>query len=213
MPRPALSVPSRLARRLAAPMATLPSATTTPRTAPATALRACRQCRLPASRRLFSTTPRAAVRASSSRLAAPSIAAYKPQASLEPAALSDTEYHALADDYLEKLVVRLEDMQDAREDVDVEYSSGVLTLAFDPSESTGGRARTYVINKQPPNKQIWLSSPVSGPKRYDWVVDGSSGSSGSGGGRWIYLKDNTAFNDLLRDEIGLDLDDQGCEEQ
>lgn len=25
---------------------------------------------------------------------------------------------------------------------------------------------TYVINKQPPNKQIWLSSPVSGPDRY-----------------------------------------------
>ena len=26
---------------------------------------------------------------------------------------------------------------------------------------------TYVINKQTPNKQIWLSSPISGPKRYD----------------------------------------------
>ena len=151
------------------------------------------------------------MRASSARLgAAPGIAAYKPQASLEPAALSDAEYHALADAYLDKLVVRLEDMQDAREDVDVEYSSGVLTLAFDPSESTGGRARTYVINKQPPNKQIWLSSPVSGPKRYDWVIDGGNGSDG---GRWIYLKDNTAFNDLLRDEIGLDLDDPNWEEQ
>ena len=25
-----------------------------------------------------------------------------------------------------------------------------------------------MINKQTPNRQIWLSSPVSGPKRYDW---------------------------------------------
>ena len=25
---------------------------------------------------------------------------------------------------------------------------------------------TFVINKQTPNKQIWLSSPFSGPKRY-----------------------------------------------
>ena len=30
--------------------------------------------------------------------------------------------------------------------------SGVLTLAL-------GEKGTYVINKQPPNKQIWLSSP------------------------------------------------------
>ena len=37
---------------------------------------------------------------------------------------------------------------------------------------------TYVLNKQPPNKQIWLSSPVSGPKRYDWVdLAASSGGS------------------------------------
>lgn len=27
-----------------------------------------------------------------------------------------------------------------------------------------------MLNKQPPNRQIWLSSPVSGPKRFDWVV-------------------------------------------
>lgn len=33
---------------------------------------------------------------------------------------------------------------------------------------------TYVLNKQPPNKQIWLSSPLSGPKRFDYV-DGEAG--------------------------------------
>lgn len=40
---------------------------------------------------------------------------------------------------------------------------GVLTAVI--SEAFG----TYVINKQAPNKQIWLSSPVSGPKRYDYI--------------------------------------------
>lgn len=149
----------------------------------------------PASR-LFSTTLPSQLQTSTARAAA-GIAAYKPSAAREPAPLTDKQYHALADEYLDRLLVLLEDMQDAREDVDVEYSSGVLTLAFDAAE--GQRARTYVINKQPPNKQIWLSSPVSGPKRYDWVVEGDEG-------QWIYLKDNTAFNDLLRDEIGLDLD-------
>lgn len=31
---------------------------------------------------------------------------------------------------------------------------------------------SYVINKQPPNRQIWLSSPISGQKHYDWVFQG-----------------------------------------
>lgn len=34
------------------------------------------------------------------------------------------------------------------------HQSGVLTLKLDEHG-------TYVINKQPPNKQIWLSSPIS----------------------------------------------------
>lgn len=35
---------------------------------------------------------------------------------------------------------------------------GVLTLNL-------GSHGTYVINKQSPNKQIWMSSPLSGPVR------------------------------------------------
>lgn len=31
---------------------------------------------------------------------------------------------------------------------------------------------TYVINKQPPNHQIWVSSPVSGPARFSLSPDG-----------------------------------------
>ncbi len=26
----------------------------------------------------------------------------------------------------------------------------------------------YVLNKQTPNKQIWLSSPISGPSRFEY---------------------------------------------
>ncbi|EGT54939.1 hypothetical protein CAEBREN_28735, partial [Caenorhabditis brenneri] len=43
---------------------------------------------------------------------------------------------------------------------------GVLTVNV--SKTVG----TYVINKQSPNKQIWLSSPMSGPKRYDLEEEG-----------------------------------------
>ena len=43
---------------------------------------------------------------------------------------------------------------------DVSLASGVLTVVI-PDHGT------YVINKQSPNRQIWLSSPVSGPARYN----------------------------------------------
>ena len=62
-------------------------------------------------------------------------------------------------------------------------------------------AGTYVINKQPPNKQIWLSSPVSGPKRYDYV----STAEDKGSGEWVYLRDGTTMSGLLEEEIGVKL--------
>lgn len=66
---------------------------------------------------------------------------------------------------------------------------------------------SYVLNKQPPNKQIWLSSPISGPKRYDWVVTGESmhQKEGSGSGGWVYLRDGSNLSELLRKEIGIDV--------
>jgi frataxin len=66
---------------------------------------------------------------------------------------------------------------------------------------------TYVLNKQPPNKQIWLSSPISGPKRFDWVVSGEGmhQKEGGGVGDWIYLRDGTSLTELLKDELGVKL--------
>jgi frataxin len=45
-----------------------------------------------------------------------------PPVTKTPADISDSEYHAVADEYLEKLLTQLEVMQDQREDVDVEFS-------------------------------------------------------------------------------------------
>ncbi|XP_033326404.2 frataxin [Megalopta genalis] len=69
-------------------------------------------------------------------------------------------------------------------EADVSYGDGVLTVKF------GKTYGTYVINRQTPNKQIWLSSPKSGPKRYDFV-----------NGKWIYKHDGMTLHDLLNDEI------------
>jgi frataxin len=45
---------------------------------------------------------------------------------------------------------------------DISLANGVLTVAV-PDHGT------FVVNKQSPNRQIWLSSPVSGPARFDLV--------------------------------------------
>lgn len=102
--------------------------------------------------------------------------------------------------------------------------AGVMTISH-PSKGE------YVINKQPPNKQIWLSSPVSGPKRFDWVVvtqsstdsmnakqdtEGSTGALGDdgslGGGRWIYLRDGSSLTDILKDELDITISSPGGED-
>ena len=70
-----------------------------------------------------------------------------------------------------------------------------------------------MLNKQPPNKQIWLSSPVSGPKRFDYVVDVGSadavkhGREGGIKGTWVYLRDGTRLTDLLKEELDVDMEE------
>ena len=59
-----------------------------------------------------------------------------------------------------------------------------------------------MLNKQPPNRQIWLSSPVSGPKRYDWVTQGQDVKSG----KWLYSRDGSSLTELLEGELGRDFE-------
>lgn len=62
----------------------------------------------------------------------------------------------------------------------------------------------YVINKQPPNKQLWLSSPVSGPKRFDYVVktDGPDEKDHYAKGEWFSMRDGVLLSVLLSGEMG-----------
>ncbi|KAH7021828.1 arabinogalactan endo-1,4-beta-galactosidase [Macrophomina phaseolina] len=125
-------------------------------------------------------------------------------AGVQPTEISLSEYHEHADRYLEVLQQKLEDKQDAGEGVEVEYSSGVLTV-----EKPG--IGTYVLNKQPPNKQIWLSSPITGPKRFDWVIHGESmhQKADGGVGDWIYLRDGSSLTEILRKELAVEVSIDG----
>ncbi|XP_066500164.1 frataxin, mitochondrial [Hoplias malabaricus] len=101
--------------------------------------------------------------------------------------ITEAVYEKLADETLDALAEYFEDLTDENftaSDYDVVFSSGVLTV------KVGSGHGTYVINKQTPNKQIWLSSPTSGPKRYDWT-----------GERWVYAHDGVTLHSLLSKEF------------
>ena len=82
-------------------------------------------------------------------------------------------------------------MTDALDDLDqsmfedVNYADGVLDI-----EMSDGRA--YVINKQAPNMQIWLSSPLSGPQRFEFELDTEE---------WLQIRTNEELLSLLNREF------------
>lgn len=57
-----------------------------------------------------------------------------------------------------------------------------------------------MINKQPPNQQIWLSSPFSGPARFSYAPQGAAETE-DGGARWFYARDGVTLGALLEQEI------------
>eukprot|EP01025_Chloroclados_australasicus_P009994 TRINITY_DN1388_c0_g1_i1.p2 TRINITY_DN1388_c0_g1~~TRINITY_DN1388_c0_g1_i1.p2 ORF type:complete len:204 (+),score=4.94 TRINITY_DN1388_c0_g1_i1:46-612(+) len=110
--------------------------------------------------------------------------------------ISEGEFHKQADQVMDDLQERVEVLIDDSniEGADVEYSQGVLTVKL-------GKFGTYVINKQTPNRQIWMSSPISGPFRYD-----------CDGGRWIYHRDQhdmikkieKEFSSIFQEDVQLE---------
>ncbi|KAM3134090.1 hypothetical protein pb186bvf_013816 [Paramecium bursaria] len=68
-----------------------------------------------------------------------------------------------------------------KEKLDITYSDGVLYVDCN--------GKTFVINRQTPNLQLWYSSPVSGPQRYNYIE-----------GDWRNQK-NQILQQFLIDEI------------
>ncbi|XP_078482079.1 zinc finger protein ZF(C2H2)-124 [Ciona intestinalis] len=101
--------------------------------------------------------------------------------------LCKLDYEKYSDATLESLSDFFDEISDSdfvSNEFDAFLESGVLTVRV--SKAVG----TYVINKQTPNKQIWLSSPISGPKRYDFE-DNS----------WKYLHNGGYLHHLIEDEL------------
>ncbi|KAG5476975.1 hypothetical protein LSCM1_05309 [Leishmania martiniquensis] len=75
---------------------------------------------------------------------------------------TDVKFNAAADELLELVETKV-DALDSSAVEDVSFSGGVLTL------ETAERG-TFILNKQAPNVQLWLSSPISGPHHYDMIT-------------------------------------------
>merc|ERR1719233_1103687 len=103
--------------------------------------------------------------------------------------LSINDFHQKSDNVLEVVSKALDEANDIAlpeitDDFDYDNSQGVLTIKF-------GLQGTWVLNKQPPNLQLWLSSPWSGPKRFEFK-----------GTEWVDCRDKERrLHDLLQVEF------------
>lgn len=79
--------------------------------------------------------------------------------------LDDSSFAKLAGEMLERIADAVDDA--LGDEVDAELQGGILTLSLEG----GGQ---YVINKHAPNREIWMSSPMSGAWHFahaggDWI--------------------------------------------
>jgi frataxin len=99
---------------------------------------------------------------------------------------SEAEYVSIADETLDTIQDAIDDALDASNiEYEIENAAGVLTLTMPPHG-------TWVINKQTPNQQIWWSSPLSGPKRYEYDPKC---------GEWFSTKDGLYLGPSLVQEL------------
>lgn len=69
-------------------------------------------------------------------------------------------------------------------EIDISLEAGVLTIDC-------GENGVFVLNKQTPNRQIWLASPVSGPFRYNYTPSGE----------WLSTRDGYSLQSRLKAEL------------
>lgn len=101
--------------------------------------------------------------------------------------LQEDEFHKLADSTIHHLLEKIEEFGDSMDidGFDIDYGNQVLTVKF-------GNLGTYVLNKQTPNRQIWMSSPVSGPSRFDWDRNAQA---------WVYRRTKNYLFEILESEL------------
>ncbi len=92
--------------------------------------------------------------------------------------MTEQEFEALAAKTLAGLAEAIEDAGG-----DAELSGGILTILSED-------ARTFLLNKHAPLRQLWYSSPVSGAHHYEFK-----------GMAWVSTRDGTGLMERLAKEL------------
>jgi frataxin len=103
--------------------------------------------------------------------------------------MDNSKFESLADATLARLQAAVEAAPGGN--LDAELVGGILTIEIE----SGGQ---FLLNKHGPNRQIWLSSPVSGAWHFAWSEDDQA---------WI----STRGGERLEELLGRELSDAGGE--
>jgi len=112
--------------------------------------------------------------------------------------MDDSAFETLADGTLQALMDAIEEA--LGDYLEVDLQNGILTIEVDG----GGE---YVINKHGPNRQIWMSSPVSGASHFDHDDEMGWVSTRGGGRLAVILADELSAatgEEVDADDLGID---------
>lgn len=97
--------------------------------------------------------------------------------------------------YLKEVHKTLNYINDYLEELEVTDN---ITLSDGVLKITLNKNKHYVLNIQRPNMQIWLSSPISGPQRFEFDLSTNSWKNNRNGGE-IYKILNQEMNSILKE--------------
>lgn len=107
-----------------------------------------------------------------------------------PEGVSEGAFNALSEEVLNQLAEKLDHAFDqlTHADADVSLEAGVLEVTLPQAFGNG----TYVANRQTPNREIWLSSPISGPWRFKLHLQSM---------QWVYHRSGDVLHRVLEHEL------------
>lgn len=97
--------------------------------------------------------------------------------------MNTNNFITIADELITKIADQIE-YSDPNGNKDIDLNGGILVI----NDERG----TFIINRQTPAKEVWLSSPISGPYHFFLNNDG----------KWI-TKNDTLLEDILNKEFSI----------
>ncbi len=97
--------------------------------------------------------------------------------------MEENVFETLAEQTLQGLFEAIEEA--GGDSLEVDLEGGILTIELDDG-------RTYVVNRQAPLRQIWLSSPASGAHHFDFDPDRRA---------WLSTRGGAALMAILEQEL------------